>query len=181
MNIFFRVLLAIYAFILTILSFLIMVIAFKPSIFSWLSDYMQAILKTRNGPLITFIIAFIFFALSITFLLSGVRSSKDKKAVTKHTNIGEILISLDTLENIALAASRKLNGVRDSKAAIYKQEDGVAVTVKVVVLPEINIPLLSEDIQVKVKKALEDSSGIKVYDVRVMVDNIYSGYRSRVE
>ena len=127
------------------------------------------------------LVAFIFFALSLTFLLSGFRSDKDKKAVSKHTNIGEIKISLDTIENIALGASRKLNGVKEAKANLFKREDGVAIVVRTVVLPDINIPLLSEDIQVKVKKAIEDSTGIKVSDVRVVVENIYSGYRSRVE
>jgi len=181
MNIFFRILLAVYAFFLTILSVFTMLITFQPSIFTWLSQIIVDVLNTRNGPLIMFIIAFLFFGLSLTFLLSGLKSSKDKKAVSKHTNIGEIMISLDTLENIALTASRKLNGVRESKAGIYKGEEGVSVAIRAVVLPDINIPLLSEDIQVKVKKAIEDSAGIKVQDVRVVVENVYGGYRSRVE
>ncbi|MCX7710360.1 MAG: alkaline shock response membrane anchor protein AmaP [Clostridia bacterium] len=182
MNIFFRVLLAVYAFCLTILSLISMMFVFKPDIFKWMSNYLvNNVLYSRNESIAMFIISFIFFSLSLTFLMSGFKSDKDKKGLSKHTNIGEIKISLDTLESIALAASRKLNGVRETKANLFKFEDSVSVMIRAVVMPDINIPLLSEDIQVKVKKAIEDSSGIRVNDVKVVVENIYTGYKSRVE
>lgn len=182
MNIFFRILLAIYAFCLTILSLISMIFVFKPEMFRWMSSYLiENVLYSRNESIAMFIISFIFFSLSLTFLMSGFKSAKDKKGVSKHTNIGEIKISLDTLESIALGASKKLNGVRETKASLIKLEDGVSVIIRAVVLSDINIPLLSEDIQVKVKKAIEDSSGIKVNDVKVIVENIYTGYKSRVE
>lgn len=182
MNIFFRVLLAIYAFCLTILSFVSMILVFRPDMFKSISSYLvENVLYSRNESIAMFIISFIFFSLSLTFLMSGFKSSKDKKGVSKHTNIGEIKISLDTLESIALGTSRKLNGVRETKASLIKHEDSVAVIIRAVVMSDINIPLLSEDIQVKVKKAIEDSSGIKVSDVKVIVENIYTGYKARVE
>ena len=182
MNIIFRILLAVYAFCLTILSLISMMSVFNPEIFKWMTTYLiENVLYNRNASIAMFIISFIFFSLSLTFLMSGFKSTKDKKGVSKHTNIGEIKISLDTLESIALGASRKLNGVKESKAFLTKSEDGVSVLVRAVVMPDINIPLLSEDIQVKVKKAIEDSSGIKVNEVKVTVENIYTGYKARVE
>lgn len=182
MNLFFRILLAIYAFFLTIISLMSMVVTFKPELFDRLTYYVyNELLLNRTASIILFIVELIFFILSITFLLSGFKSDKDKKAISKHTNIGEIKISLDTIENIALAASRKINGVKDTKAYVIKHEDSVSVAIKAVVLAEINIPALSEDIQIKVKKSIEESSGVKVNDVSVVVENIYTGYKSRVE
>lgn len=182
MNIFFRVLLAIYAFCLTILSFITMLITLKSGLFDFFSAMVkERVLVSANARFIMLVIAFIFFALSITFLFSGFRVNKDKKAVSKHTNIGEIKISLDTLENIALAASKKLTGVKESKASVCKVEDGVNIAVKAVMMSDVNIPTLSEDIQVKVKKSVEDSTGIKVNDVKVIVESVYTGYKARVE
>ena len=40
------------------------------------------------------------------FLLSGVKSEKDKKSVSKYNNVGEIRISLSAIESIALNASK---------------------------------------------------------------------------
>jgi len=184
MNIFFRVLLAVYAFCLAIVSAIAMVITIKPVVFEFIYNYLaDSVLGSRSASVIMFIIAFIFFILSFTFLLSGFKGSKDRKAVSRHTNIGEIKISLHSIENIALNASKKLNGVRDTRAHVEKIDDNVSIVIRVVVMPDINIPMLSEDIQVKVKKSVEESSGISVNEVKVVVDSIHSSttYKPRVE
>jgi uncharacterized alkaline shock family protein YloU len=182
MNIFFRILLAIYAFCLMVVSVISMIITFQPQLFDTVSSYISKELKTSHSlPLIILITSFVFFLISLMFLLSGVKSGRDKRAVSKHTNIGEIKISLDTIENIALAASRKLSGVRETKAYISRIQDNVSILIKAVVLPDINIPVLSEDMQVKVKKSVEECSGVKVSEVKILIDNLHSGYKSRVE
>ena len=118
----------------------------------------------------------------MTFLLSGFKPEGDKKAITKYNKNGDIRITLNSIENIALATSRKLNGIRDSKAFVTKVGEGVSITVKAIVLPDINIPLLSEDMQQKVKSAVEDCTGVQVDSVRVLVESIFTGYKSaRVE
>lgn len=183
MNLFFRILLTVYAFCLTILSLIAVLIFFRVPIFVKILDYLKyEVLQDSKSSITMSIISLVFFIISITFLLSGVKSNKDKKAVSKYTNIGEIKISLNSIESIALAASRRLNGVRETKASVTNLDDTVAITIKAVVLPDINIPALSEEIQVKVKNSVEESSGVKVNDVKVIVDNIYTGYKaSRVE
>lgn len=186
MNIFFRVLLAIYAFCLAVVSALGMYVAIDPSAFVDIAETITDIISTENATafrIIVFIIALIFFALSITFLLSGVKSSKDKKAVSKHTNIGEIKISLNSIENIAINASRRSNGIKETRTLVKKADDGVEIEVRIVVMPDLSIPVISEEVQGRVKKAVEESSGIPVKQVRVFVDSIYTGLsiKARVE
>ena len=94
---------------------------------------------------------------------------------------GEIRISLNTIENIALSASRRLNGVKETKTYVSKIGEDVSIYIKAVVLSDIHIPTLSEELQSKVKKAVEETSGINVTDVKVSVENIFTGYKSRVE
>ena len=186
MNIFYRVLLACYAFCLAVFSAIAMYMALRADAYQGIFDFLaeNIFLKESPGPRIaTFLAALLFFILSILFLLSGVRSSKDKKAVSKHTNIGEVRISLNSIENISINASKKAGGVKDTKTSVRKLDDGVAVTVRIVVMPDLSIPAISEDVQLRVKKAVEESSGILVKNVRVIVDSIYSGatYKARVE
>jgi uncharacterized alkaline shock family protein YloU len=182
MNIFFRILLAIYAFCLTLITGLAIVVTLEPSLYKGISEDIYNGITGRTSSIIIFVAELIFFAIGIIFLLSGVRSDKDKKSVRKHTNIGEIKISINSIENIALAASRRLNGIKDSKAFVTKHDDNVSVIIKIMVMPDVNIPALAEDMQSKVKRAVEDTSGVAVSDVRVVVDNIYTGYtKSRVE
>jgi len=183
MNLGFRILMAFYGFCLTIVSFVTMVISLKPEFFDKMSTNVSVELQqNRNFSVMLFVVGFIFFSISLTFLLSGFKSPKDKKAVKKHTNIGLIRISHSALENIALNATRKINAVKDAKAYINSVgENNVSVLIKVVVQADVNIPVLSEDIQVRVKKSVEDSSGVNVAEVRVVVENIYSAYKARVE
>jgi uncharacterized alkaline shock family protein YloU len=182
MNLLFRILLTIYAFCLMIISLIACSITIRPGIFTGISSYLtESVLPNNTAKLIMFFITLIFLVLSIMFLFSGVKRDKDKKAVSKYTNIGEIKISLNSVENIALTASRKLTGIKESKAYVTKIEDALNIVIKVVILTDINIPSLSEDIQIKVKNSVEETTGIKVNDVKVVVDNIYTGYKSRVE
>lgn len=186
MNIFFRVLLAVYAFCLALFSAFAMYVAVFPDAYVDISGHIIQAISTDNATalrIVVFIVALIFFALSIMFLLSGVRSSKDKRAVSKHTNIGEIRISLNSIENIAINASKRTNGVKESKTLVRKSDDGVEIEARVVVMPDMSIPVITEEVQSRVKKAVEDASGVSVKSVRVIVDSIYSGitYKPRVE
>lgn len=186
MNILFRVLLAFYAFCLAVVSAFGMFVAIRPEAFVVISGAITQAISTDSATALrvaVFVIALIFFALSIMFLLSGVRSNKDKKGVSKHTNIGEIRISLNSIENIAINASKRSNGVKETKTLVRKAEDGVEIELRIIVMPDLSIPVISEEVQGRVKKAVEEASGIAVKNVRVIVDSIYSGitYKARVE
>jgi len=50
------------------------------------------------------------------------------------------------------------------------------IFIKTIVMPDINIPALLEDIQLKVKKSVEETTGIVVNEVKVSVENTYTGY-----
>jgi uncharacterized alkaline shock family protein YloU len=142
----------------------------------------REVLANRNPSIVMFIISSIFFCLSLTFLLSGFKPEGDKKAIVKYNKNGDIRITLNSIENIALATSRKLSGIRDSKAYVTKVGESVSITVKAIVFPEINIPLLSEDLQGKVKSSVEECTGVQVDSVKVLVESIFTGYKSaRVE
>ncbi|HAA42834.1 MAG TPA: alkaline shock response membrane anchor protein AmaP [Ruminiclostridium sp.] len=182
MNIIFRILLAFYAFCLTVISLILMIVTLNKEMFINITNFLEkTVLSNKASVILLFIVELIFFGLSLMFLLSGVRSERNRKSITRFNKIGEVKISLNTIENIALAASRRNNGVRDSKAYVKRTGENVSVHIRVVVMPDINIPALLEDIQKRVKKSVEETSGILVDDVKVFVENIYTGYRSRVE
>ena len=165
-----------------IVSLIACSITIRPEIFTNISSYIsEDVLPNHSAKLIMFVITLIFLVLSVMFLFSGFKSNKDKKAVSKYTNIGEIKISLNSIESIALNSSRKLAGVRETKAYVTKLSDSVSIVIKTVILTDINIPALSEDIQIKVKTSVEETTGIKVNDVSVIVDNIHTGFKARVE
>ena len=126
MNIYFRILLGIYAFCLTIISLLIMITTFRPDFFLSISSFVvDNLLINRNLSIILFCVAFVFFISSLTFLFSGTNTKKNKKAVSKFTNYGEIKISLESIENIAFITTKKFASVRESKVYVDNINDNV--------------------------------------------------------
>jgi uncharacterized alkaline shock family protein YloU len=184
MNILFRIVLAVYAFCLALISAIVGFVSIKPDVFRDISTYIKYdMLGSTLARMITFLIALVFFALSITFLLSGVRSNKDKKAISKNTNFGEIRISLNSIENIALNTVKKFQSIREIKSKVYKIDETIAIVVNAVIMPDVNIPSMSQDVQARVKRSVEESTGIEVKEVKVVIDGIHTGnvYKARVE
>lgn len=80
MNMLFRVLLAVYAFCLAVLSAVFMLITFEHSILDSIYNYLSGtVLGNGWSTVLMLVISLVFFVLSITFLLSGFRIGKEKK------------------------------------------------------------------------------------------------------
>ncbi len=173
MGFIFRVLLVVYTFCLAVVSAVFLIITFEHSILDSIYYYLSdTVFKNTYATLIMLAIVLVFFVLSVVFFLSGFKTGKEKKAVTKKTEVGEISISLDTIESIALSAARKMPGIVGTRASVSKLDNEVSITVKTNVIQDVNIPSLSEQMQNEVREAVESSSGITVRDVRIIIDNI---------
>lgn len=177
MNIFLRVLLAIYAFFMAILSIVVMVVSISSSTFDLINTYMNNYIYglDMTPRIIMFAIALIFFILSILFLFSGVRRNKDKKGISRNTDIGEIKISLETIQNITENTIRRINGIRDSKITVKSKDNSVLIVLKLVVQQDLILPALTEEVQNSVKSRVEEISGVQVREIKVLVENIAEG------
>ncbi|NSW91353.1 MAG: alkaline shock response membrane anchor protein AmaP [Firmicutes bacterium] len=176
MNILLRVLLVIYALCFIFVAILAMFIAINNGVLSNIYYRLDASISSGYYSTVVIIIISLFLLISaIIFLIAGLKTDRDKKAISKYTNIGEVKISLNSIENIALNAAGKFSGIRDVRAFVSKVDDNVSITIKASVLPDIIIPVISNEIQETVKNAVEESSGVMVADVRVFIENIYSG------
>ena len=103
MNIIFRILLAVYAFCLTVISLITVVLTLRPEMIERASEFLvNDVLPNRGISLFLLFVEIVFFGLSLMFLLSGVRSEKDKKSVRKINNVGEIRISLNAMKALHL-------------------------------------------------------------------------------
>ncbi|ALS28402.1 alkaline shock response membrane anchor protein AmaP [Paenibacillus cisolokensis] len=126
---------------------------------------------------VTFIVSFRLFYVSLR------RSGPTASSIDQRTEYGDIRISLETVENIALKAAARHRGVKDLKARIRFNEAGLDIVLRAVVDGETPIPVLTEDMQKAVKEHVEEVTGIPVAGVGVFVANvIQSGaFKSRVE
>lgn len=184
MNTLSKILLAIYAVILAAASLCMMVITIWPGVFKKLTSlFTFSVLDNRNTSFILFLVALILFSLSIVFLFTTFGQRRIGKVIVKKSDMGEMVISLDAIENICLYTVKRIPSVRECRALCNRIKDNekVAITIRVIVLSDTNMPSLSDEVQKKVAKAVEDSTGVEVQSIKVLIDNIYSVMKARVE
>ena len=179
MNIIFRCLLIVYAFCTTLLSVIFMLASCRVNFFEAMTAFgCGSILK---GGKYILIIELVFFCVSIFFLISAFRFKKNKRIITRKSELGEIRISLDTIESIVLGTVRKIQQVKELKVYVENREDNLIILVKLITAIEANIPILVEEVQKKAKKAVEENTGLVVAEVKILVDNASSTNKARVE
>jgi len=131
-----------------------------------------------------------FFAvlvlISIRFFYISVRTGSGSGApsIDQRTEVGDIRISMETVENLSLKAATRVRGVKDLKARVRVSNAGLEIVIRTLVDGEYPIPPMTEEIQNQVKNHIEEMTGIPVAEVSVFVANIAPSqitFKSRVE
>jgi Protein of unknown function (DUF322). len=178
MSLFDRIVLTIYSFLLAVASILV--------IFSGFHIIPVHIIESYAGLLYDYgyiigIVGLLFLIVSIRFLLSGVRGENNIKNIARQTQLGEVRISLVTLENISEKVVKGIDGVREVKTKALFINDGAVIVLNLIVATEIKIPELVVKIQKLVKEQVEAITGINVAEVKVYIDNVTVNLKPRVE
>lgn len=96
----------------------------------------------------------------------------ENASIVSYTEIGEVRISFKAVENMVLAASRKVNGIREVSTRIDAVEQGLVIHLRVKAIPDIPLPALAAELQAKVRDYVQEISGTSVSEVKVLVENI---------
>lgn len=181
MGLFDRVILAIYTLLLAFLSLVAIAAGLRliPLPYIWTS------VASAYGRWEMALLAAVFFLVSVRLLLAGVRTRRHKAALIHRSEIGDIQIALDAVENLMEKAARHTRGVRGAKARVTRDEQGLAVTIHAAISPESSVPDVSAQIQQRVRDYACKTVGVELNDVRVLVDAITNEFpgkaRRRVE
>ncbi len=135
------------------------------------------------GPAFPFLLGalLVFFVISIKLIVSGTNRKFEREPIIIEAAGGQIAISLETFENIAASALKKIPEVKEYIATVRKINQNVEVSVKMSVAPEVNIPQVSENVQTKTIEAIENSTGVKVLNVGIKVENLSTGFKAKIE
>ena len=130
------------------------------------------------------IVSAVSLLISLRFLYIALRRGGGAApSIDQRTDFGDIRISLETVENLALKAASRQRGVQDLRARIRVTDAGIDISIRAVVDGDSPIPSLSEEIQRSVKDYVEEITGIPVANVAVFVANIVrtQTFKNRVE
>jgi uncharacterized alkaline shock family protein YloU len=130
-------------------------------------------------------VAVIILLISIRFFVLSVRTGgSSAPSINQRTEHGDIRISVETVENLALKAASRTRGVKDLRARVRVTESGLEILIRAFVDGEGSIPTLSEEMQRTVSTQIEEATGIPVAEVSVFIANVTQApttFKSRVE
>lgn len=125
--------------------------------------------------------------IGLLLFLAGVRlgqlslGQKDKKGiVVQETSLGKVKVSLTAVENLVRKLLNPLSEIREVKPSIRGARGKTSITLRIAIIPETNLPQLTERIQTLVKEEVWDILGIEISEVKVLVDNM-AAQTGRVE
>ncbi|GKU79650.1 alkaline shock response membrane anchor protein AmaP [Paenibacillus sp. L3-i20] len=157
--------------------------------FGWITDTMMVDLlgdfyRQESISLTVGVTGIILFLVSARFFIVSLqRNSASTQSIDQRTEFGDIRISIETIENLALKVAVKQRGVKDIKARVRATDAGLEIVLRAIIDGEHAIPVLTEEIQRAVKESIEEITGIPVTNVAVFVANVIQAntFKSRVE
>lgn len=143
----------------------------------WGADFVVLLQRISLNPMARFMSGFLLLMLVIVSILNityALMSGRMAKSRIVTTEIGEIDIGVEALENIALNSSKAAQaGVKSAKARITQTKDNKLLIILIVVLySDVEIPSQMAKIQDRIKKDIERYTGIPVGEVQVKVNRV---------
>lgn len=180
-NWFERTLLIVYTFVIAIASLVLMAIAVGIIPLASVVEYISGIQYDLDFALVLFLISLVFLLISLKLLFLKRKRTILAGTLIKSTELGMIRVSINTLDTLVQKAVRGFSEVKDVRSLVVAEPDGIRVRLNMQLMPDANIPEVSQAIQKKVKEYVEATAGIVVKEVYVYIDNIAALQRSRVE
>lgn len=180
MNIIDKIVLVIFSLCIAILSLALALFPFQ-GIEMISRDNVYMLIDNMIGNYIYTIIGIIFLLVCIRFIVITFKGNKAKDKTTyliQRTDHGEINISSETIVGLVESVSEQFTGVRNIKTRVDILEGQIFINLKGEVIPEINIPKTTEELQLKVKEHVENCTGVNVNEVKVLITNVTAPIRN---
>lgn len=172
-----RFLIGLYSFLIAISALLVALVAL-----GWQLplEALGSVLAEQNTSWILAAITILVFLVATKTLFDSFQRDEKVLALVKSTPLGEIQISQNAIENMIRKSLQVINGISNVNPKIKCTSDGVAVLLKVQLMPETNIPDITNEMQTTVKEYLEMHAGISLLEAKVLVEDPAPGNRTRV-
>lgn len=123
----------------------------------------------------------VIFVVALTLFWSSFRTKPVKQAFIHETSLGLIKITIPALENLVLKSAKSVQGIRDVKPLLKVAQDGVVVHLRVQILPDVNIPNVTEVLQKTIKEYVQKTAGINIQEIKILINRVSWETKSRVE
>ncbi|HHW17922.1 MAG TPA: alkaline shock response membrane anchor protein AmaP [Firmicutes bacterium] len=163
-----KIVLTLYAFALTLVSFFSLLVSL-----GWrrpLDRILEAIEIPGGRTAVGVISGFLLLA-SLRFIYFAFQR-KPVQALVHDTGMGEVRISLVAVKSLVSRVASRTPGVREVKASVRTGDHGLVVSLELKVAVDANLPDLADKVQKAVTSYVRDIVGVNVESVKVSVSDI---------
>ncbi|NLV92798.1 MAG: alkaline shock response membrane anchor protein AmaP [Firmicutes bacterium] len=164
----------------TLLVVLAVIVA--AAMLGWNAEAMISAMQLLRGRYLEGLAVVILLGIgAVYFVLVAVRRSAPR-SVRWEGELGDVEVSLTTVEALARAAAQEVEGIVDVVPTAYRDTDGLRIGLRMTVPPDQSIPDLSSKVQSLVASHVENIIGVPVVATSIQVRGIGSvREKSRVQ
>ncbi len=126
----------------------------------------------------------IILLISIRLMFAGKGKAKETapvSALVQNTDLGGTYISLTAIDAMVQKHCRANNRIRNVVSAVVPLREGiVSLRLKLMLMPDTDIPNITSELQKSLKEYVEKLSGITVQDVGILVEDTSIDPKTRV-
>lgn len=142
-------------------------------------SYIEMALSTPQNRIIVGITGVILLVAGILVFLSTIRLEPRVKSIEVDRSLaGEVSITVPAIKIIIMKAVKTVEGIKEIKPVVNNGADGLQVYLHMMINPDKSVPELSKNVQDVVRKYLEETGGLKVAEVKVLVDDLNPGAKT---
>ncbi len=138
--------------------------------------YINLLAASPENRIICGSIGMVVFILALLMLYSGLRKSSNTDAVLVDKSLlGEVSMTIEAIKLIIMKAVRQVDGVKDIRSEIKKSPGGLAITLHMMINPDISVPEMTSAAQKIVKEYLENIGGLQIAEIKIRVEDFHAG------
>lgn len=100
------------------------------------------------------------------------RSPQDESIVVENAVSGQISMTVPAAKVIINKAVQKIEGVKETRVKVKNEPEGLIIYLHMMINADLNIPVLSKQVQDVVKEDMLKIGGLQVKEIRVLVDDL---------
>ncbi|MFW6381793.1 MAG: alkaline shock response membrane anchor protein AmaP [Bacillota bacterium] len=110
------------------------------------------------------------------------REQEEVKTTPIHASeLGDVDITLGALENMVRGIAKQQESIEEITTDLQLDQDGIRIYMTGKVHPNSVIPEMADELQRIVKSYLEDTTGVKITEIKILIKDIYEDKSLEVE
>ncbi|MBO8159199.1 MAG: alkaline shock response membrane anchor protein AmaP [Thermosyntropha sp.] len=137
--------------------------------------YVELIFSTPENRIIAGICALIVIVLIFYLFIKSLKTAPKPKAVIIDSSMnGQVSITVEAVKVIIMKAVKEVEGIKEIRPVVNPSDKGLVVYLHMMINPEYSVPEMTDKIKEIVRKYLEELGGLKVAEIKILVDDFGS-------